>query len=116
MKAIKKTVTTFPLGYTDYEEVRDEAFGAVGTSARDHYELELRAELLAERFKQLRKRAKLTQTELGMRIGVKKSQISKFEKDATSVSVSTMFKVLHALHATVVVKVEDEQLAALVSA
>lgn len=117
MKA-SKTVNQYPLGYTDYEDIRAEAFGAVGTVQRQQYELELTAEMLAERIKQLRKQAKLTQTQLGERIGVQKAQISKFEKDATSVSVSTMFKVLHALHATVTVKLDaaDESFARLVSA
>ena len=107
---------TYPLGYTDYEDSRDELFGVVGTPERDQRELELRAELLSERIKQLRKKAKLTQTQLGERIGVQKAQISKFEKDATSVSVSTMFKLLHALHATVVVKVDEKHFADLVLA
>lgn len=117
MKTSKKIVQNYPLGYTDYEDIRTEAFGAIGTAERSQYELELRADLLAERIKQLRKRAKLTQTQLGERIGVQKAQISKFEKDATSVSVSTMFKLLHALHATVTVKMDEneDQLAALVS-
>ncbi|GAB3744668.1 hypothetical protein GCM10027594_23420 [Hymenobacter agri] len=62
----------------------------MGTAERQQHELELNAELLAERIKQFRKRAKLTQMQLGERIGVQKAQIPKFEKDATSVSVSTM--------------------------
>lgn len=105
MKTFKKTVRTYPLGYTNYEDIRDEAFGTVGTPRRDLRELSLDAELLAERIKQLRKLEKLTQTQLGERIGVQKAQISKFEKDAASVSVGTMFKLLHALNATVVVQV-----------
>ena len=72
MKTSKKTVQNYPLGYTDYEDIRTEAFGAVGTVERSQYELELRADLLAERIKQLRKRAKLTQTQLGNESGCKK--------------------------------------------
>lgn len=109
MKNSTKTVQTYPLGYTDYEDVRDEAFGAVGTPRRDQRELSLNADLLAERIKELRKRGKLTQTQLGERIGVQKAQISKFEKDAASISVGTMFKLLHALNATVVVQVAADE-------
>ncbi len=118
MKNLKKTANTYPLGYTDYEDIRDEAFGAVGTPNRSQHEFELKADLLAERLKQLRKQANLTQSQLGERIGVKKAQISKLEKDASSVSVSTMFKLLSALHATVTIKVNEheEQLSALVLA
>lgn len=118
MKTSKKTVNTYPLGYTDYEDIREETFGAIGTPERSQHEFELKADLLAERLKQLRKHANLTQTELGERIGVKKAQISKLEKDASSVSVSTMFKLLNALHATVTIKMNEpeKQLSALVLA
>ena len=57
MQTLKKTTATYPLGYTDYADMRDEMLGAIGTVERSQHEGELSAELAAERLKQLRKHA-----------------------------------------------------------
>ena len=91
---------------TSYDELKDKYFGPVGSPERTQYEFELSLELLAEQLKQLRKENKLTQSQLGEKIGVRKSQISKLENNAANVTVATMLKLFQALHATVILKVD----------
>lgn len=60
-----------------FDEVKDEYIGKKGTVERNAYENELRLDLIGEVLKQARKERKLTQTQLGELVGVKKAQISK---------------------------------------
>ena len=56
--------------------------------------------------KQARKERKLTQTQLGELIGVKKAQISKIENNLTDARFETILKVFRALNAKVNFNVE----------
>lgn len=55
--------------------------------------------------KSVRKERNLTQEELGILVGVQKSQISKLEKNASNVTIRTVLKVFTALRAKVNFKV-----------
>jgi HTH-type transcriptional regulator/antitoxin HipB len=63
------------------DQMKDRHIGEIGTPNRDKYEFELRMELLGAMIKSVRKERKLTQEQLGELIGVKKSQISKLERN-----------------------------------
>lgn len=65
------------------EEVKEKYIGSIGSLKREAYENELRLDLLGAAIKQVRKERKLTQTELGELVGVKKAQISKLENNLT---------------------------------
>jgi HTH-type transcriptional regulator / antitoxin HipB len=52
---------------------------------------------LSTHLKSLRKAQKLTQTQLGARIGVKQTRIADIEKDPGAVSVAQLMQILHAL-------------------
>jgi HTH-type transcriptional regulator / antitoxin HipB len=88
------------------EEVKNEFIGLEGTPKRDQYEFELKLELLGEMIKTARKERSLTQEELGVLVGVQKSQISKLEKNANNVTIQTILKVFTALKANVNFKVQ----------
>lgn len=92
--------------YTSLADFKEEVLGPVGTPKRDQYEIELKAELLGEAIRKIRKLEGLTQEELGERIGVKKSQISKLEKNGKNVTIDTLLKVFAALNAKVKFRVE----------
>lgn len=94
------------------EEITDEMIGKKGTPERDAFDSELKAELIGHAIKHARKKRKLTQTQLGELVGVKKSQISKLENSLTDVRLDTILKVFKALNAKVNFNVEllDEQL------
>ena len=88
------------------EELTDEMIGKKGTSERDAFEAELRAELIGHAIKEARKRRNLTQSQLGELVGVKKAQISKIENSISDVRLETILRVFRALNAKVNFQVE----------
>ena len=87
----------------DFEEIPEETFGAVGTPERDEFgnkvDEAIHAYRIGEAIKQARLQQNLTQEQLGERIGVKKSQISKLER-GKSITIATMSRVFKALGIT----------------
>ena len=84
-----------------FDEVLDEDLGKAGTPERDAFEADVEAEIRAyhigEAIKQARKEQNLTQEELGAKVGVKKSQISKLESGKCIITLPTMSRVFKAL-------------------
>jgi len=81
----------------DYDEILDIQYGKLGTPERDKFEREAEAFVLAERMKEERKKAGLTQEQLAERIGTKKSYISRLENGKADVQLSTLFKIFQGL-------------------
>lgn len=83
-----------------FDEVKDELLGKVGTSERDQHERKVaeavNAFRLGEVVRERRLDQNLTQEELGRRMGVKKSQISKLER-GDDMSLRSMRRVFRAL-------------------
>ncbi len=86
--------------YITLEELTDEVIGPLGTPERDEFEVSVKESVqayhLGEAIKKARLEQHITQDELGRRIGVKKSQISKIEK-GVGVKISTIGRVFRAL-------------------
>lgn len=89
-----------------FDEAKDKYLGKKGSTERDRYENELRLDLLGEAIKQARKQRKLTQSQLGELVGVKKAQISKIENNLTDARFETILKVFRALNAKIHFNVE----------
>ena len=87
--------------YTE-EEMLDELIGKVGTPKRDEFEAKVKKEVddyyIGEAIKQARKKQGMTQDELGERMGVKKSFVSKIES-GKGIAYSTIMRALKALGA-----------------
>lgn len=87
---------------TPLEDILDRRFGAKGTPRRDALEASAReaaeAFKLGEAIKAKRQDLNMTQAELGEKLGVKKSQVSRLER-GRNISVSTMARVFKALGA-----------------
>lgn len=85
---------------TPFEDVLDGFYGKKGTPARDKFEADVDESLHAYRIGKAIKKARLeqhlTQEELGERLGVKKSQISRLEH-GYSITIPTMSRVFKAL-------------------
>ena len=83
------------------EEMEDRHIGNKGTPERDLYEQELSEELhayhLGEAIKEARLSRNMTQEQLGEKIGVQKSQISRLEK-GRSISLSSMARIFRAMN------------------
>ena len=88
---------------TPLSEVVDRVWGKTGTPERDDMEARLKEELqashLGEAIREERLKQNLTQEELGQRVGVKKSQISRLEK-GHSITIPTLSRVFKALGVT----------------
>ena len=83
-----------------FDEVKDELLGKVGTSERNEHERKVadavNAFRLGEVVRERRLDQNLTQEELGKRMGVKKSQVSKLER-GDDMSLRSMRRVFRAL-------------------
>lgn len=90
-----------PLRLKRFQEVKDQYAGVIGTSERNEYESELRAEIIAEKIKELRQSQNVTQEELGRRLGVKKAQVSRLESNTANLTLGTLQKVFSALGARI---------------
>ncbi len=88
------------------EEAKDKYIGKRGSESREAYENELRLDLIGEAIKKARKERKLTQSQLGELVGVKKAQISKIENNLTDARFETILKVFRALNAKISFNVE----------
>lgn len=88
---------------TSLDAVVDKVWGEKGTPQRDEMEARLNEELQAyhigEAIKAERLRQHLTQEELGEKVGVKKSQISKIENGKSVITLPTISKVFKAMGA-----------------
>lgn len=91
------------------DELKERDIGRIGSPERDQYEFELKMEVLGEMIKSVRKERHLTQEQLGMLIGVQKSQISKLERNTKNVTIETILKVFSALKANVKFSVQLDQ-------
>lgn len=88
------------------DELTDKYIGKKGTEKRDHFENELRLDLLGQTIKKVRLERNLTQAQLGELVGVKKAQISKIENSLTDARFETILKVFRALNAKINFSVE----------
>lgn len=87
--------------FTSADQLIDGVWGKVGTPERDAMEARLKEEVQAwhvgEAIRNARAAQRLTQEELGERIGVKRSQVCKLEGGRCSITLSTMARVFRAL-------------------
>jgi len=94
---------------TSLDSLKDRLIGIEGTRDRDLYEHELNMEVLQEIMREIRKKRNLSQEELGARVGVKKSQISKIESGYENISLNVISKIFTALNAKIKISVELEE-------
>ena len=89
------------MNFTPADDFVDEVWGKVGTPERDKMEEQVKEEvntyLLGEAIKKERIKQNLTQEELGEKVGVKKSQISKLENGKSVITLPTISRVFKAL-------------------
>lgn len=74
-----------------------EVYGAPNTPSREEFEAKAKAWYFAEILKNERKRQKMTQKQLGERIGKKREYISSLEQGQTDMQLSTFMLIANAL-------------------
>ena len=75
----------------------DEKYGGEGSASRVEFEAKAKAWYYAELLRDERKRQKLTQQQLGERIGKKREYISSLEQGQTDMQLSTFMLIANAL-------------------
>lgn len=70
----------------------EEKYGEIGTEKRDEFEQKSKTFMIGELLKETRKSMKVTQEELALKTGTKKSYISKLENGKVDAQISTVFK------------------------
>ena len=81
----------------DFDQYLDEEYGAIGTEERTKFEEEAKAFYAAQLLLQARKEAKVSQSELALRVGTTKSYISKIENGVVEPGVGLFFRLINAL-------------------
>lgn len=81
----------------DYDSILDIQYGPQGTTTRNAFEQGAEAFILAERLKEERLKAGLTQEQLAEKIGTKKAYISRIENGKSDIQLSTLFRIFEGL-------------------
>lgn len=79
-----------------HEEMLDMVIGTKGSPERDQYEVSVQAFLVGLQVRKAREAKKLTQTQLGEMIGVKRSQVSRME-NGHNLSLTTVGRAFKAM-------------------
>ena len=80
-----------------YDEVLDAKYGKVGTPERENFRKEAYAFYMGQVIREARKEEKISQSELGRRIGANKSYISRIENGLIDPTISTLYSIITAL-------------------
>lgn len=80
-----------------YDTILDERYGAVGTPKREAFRKEAYAYYMGQVIREARREEKITQSELGKRIGANKSYISRVENGLIDPTISTIYSIITAL-------------------
>ncbi len=79
---------------TTFEEHLNKQYGNLGTPEREVFEMQSLTFRIGELIKEQRKRADLTQEELALRAGTKKSYISRIENGKSDIQFSTLLRII----------------------
>ena len=82
---------------TDYDAILESRYGKEGSPERLQFEEEAKAFYVAQLLLQARKEAKVSQSELALRVGTTKSYISKIENGVVEPGVGLFFRLINAL-------------------
>lgn len=82
---------------TDYDAILESRYGKEGSPERLQFEEEAKAFYAAQLLLQARKEAKVSQSELALRVGTTKSHISKIENGVVEPGVGLFFRLINAL-------------------
>lgn len=102
MEATKKDAI---MASTNFDELLDAEYGKTGSIERNAFESNAEAFCLAEKLKEERLKAGLTQDQLAEKTGTKKSYISKIENGNSDIQLSTLFRIFSGLGKRVSVSV-----------
>ncbi|MDD3489407.1 MAG: helix-turn-helix transcriptional regulator [Paludibacter sp.] len=77
----------------NFDELIELEHGKIGTESRNDYEERAQMFIVSEMLKEARLQANMTQEELAVRAGTKKSYISKIENAKGNIQLSTLIRI-----------------------
>ena len=77
-----------------FDQLLDEKYGKKGNTERDKFDADSLAFRLGAMLKEARVEANLTQEELALKTGTKKSYISRIERGLSDIQISTYYKLI----------------------
>ena len=80
-------------GVKNFDELLDKKYGVIGTEVRNEFEENAHMFIISEMLKQARKEEQMTQEQLAIRAGTKKSYISKLENAKGNIQLSTLIRI-----------------------
>ena len=80
-------------GIKTFEELIEMEHGKLGTEGRNEYEEQTQMFIVSEMLKEARKKANMTQEQLAVKAGTKKSYISKIENAKGNIQLSTLIRI-----------------------
>jgi len=80
-------------GVKTFDELIEKEHGKIGTDNRNDYEERTQMFIVSEMLKEARKTANLTQEQLAIKAGTKKSYISKIENAKGNIQLSTLIRI-----------------------
>ena len=80
-------------GVSSFDGLLNKKYGRVGTKKRDAFEQKSNNFIIGELLKEERRKAKLTQEEIAIKTGTKKSYISRIERGKSDIQFSTLFRI-----------------------
>ena len=76
-----------------FDELLDIKYGKTGTKKRDQFEEKAQYFVISEMLREARKEANMTQDELAVKVGTKKSYISRLENGKCDIQLSTLYRI-----------------------
>jgi HTH-type transcriptional regulator/antitoxin HipB len=76
-----------------FDELVDIKYGKAGTKPRDDFEERARYFVISAMLKEARREARLTQEQLALKVGTKKSYISRLENGKCDIQLSTLYRI-----------------------
>ena len=80
-------------GIKTFDELVEKEHGKIGTENRNEYEEGAQMFIVSEMLKEARKNANMTQEQLALKAGTKKSYISKIENAKGNIQLSTLIRI-----------------------
>ncbi len=80
-------------GIKTFDELIETEHGKLGTESRNEYEERAQMFIVSEMLKEARKDANMTQEQLAVKAGTKKSYISKIENAKGNIQLSTLIRI-----------------------
>jgi DNA-binding XRE family transcriptional regulator len=79
---------------TSWDDHLDKKYGKTGTPTREKYEQEFEAFKIGVLIQEARKKKRMTQEELALKVGTTKNYISRIENNASDIRLSTLMRII----------------------